>query len=119
MLLRATLPPHHGISQFSFSSFPSCYFSQSPAAILFRAIKAKSVDGVLRLRPIAQSSRSLPVASHALGYHFSPPRAFYYCENVLNFMFYLDLKGIVRRLLHSFFDIRLSFWIWFCWHIDG
>ncbi|PKU80340.1 hypothetical protein MA16_Dca005871 [Dendrobium catenatum] len=68
MLLRATLPPHHGISQFSFSSFPSsCYFSQSPAAILFRAVKAKSVDGVLRLRPIALSSRSLPVASHALG----------------------------------------------------
>ncbi|XP_028550575.1 uncharacterized protein LOC110101475 isoform X3 [Dendrobium catenatum] len=70
MLLRATLPPHHGISQFSFSSFPSsCYFSQSPAAILFRAVKAKSVDGVLRLRPIALSSRSLPVASHALGSH--------------------------------------------------
>ncbi|KAL0921973.1 hypothetical protein M5K25_005929 [Dendrobium thyrsiflorum] len=70
MIFRATLPPHHGISLFSFSSFPSSsHFSQSPAALLFRAVKPKSVDGVLRLRPIAQSSRSLPVSSHALGSH--------------------------------------------------
>ncbi|KAH0465267.1 hypothetical protein IEQ34_005370 [Dendrobium chrysotoxum] len=68
MLLRATLPPHHGISLFSFSSSTySCYFSQSPAASLFRAVKPKSVDGVLRFRPIAQSSRSSPVSSHELG----------------------------------------------------